>query len=65
MDDYQLADWHRIVLGDLPGQFLLEVLIRTLVMFVVTFISLRATGKSAVRQLTVVGGLPTFVHYVS
>ena len=54
MTPYQLADWPRILLGDMPGQFLLEVMIRTLVMFVIIFISLRATGKSTVRQLTVV-----------
>ncbi len=54
MEPYQLTDWQRILFGELPGHFLLEVLVRTLIMFVVIFISLRATGKSAVRQLTVV-----------
>lgn len=54
MDPYQLTDWQRILFGALPEQFLVEVLIRTLVMFGVIFIGLRATGKSAVRQLSVV-----------
>ena len=43
-----------MLFGELPGHFLLEVVLRTLVMFIVSFVSLRATGKSAVRQLTVV-----------
>ena len=75
MNDYTLTDWHRILLGELPGQFLLEVGARTLVMFLVIFISLRATGKSTVRQLTVVNlvlivglgsaaGDPMFYHDV-
>lgn len=75
MNSYQLADWQRIILGDLPIEFLLEVLLRTLVMFAVIFISLRATGKTTVRQLTVVdlvlivglgsaAGDPMFYHDV-
>lgn len=75
MKDYELTDWHRILLGELPGHFLLEVGVRTLIMFVVIFISLRATGKSTVRQLTVVdlvlivglgsaAGDPMFYHDV-
>ncbi|WP_018619858.1 DUF421 domain-containing protein [Spirosoma luteum] len=75
MNDYELTDWHRILLGELPGQFLLEVGVRTLIMFVVIFISLRATGKTTVRQLTIVNlvlivglgsaaGDPMFYHDV-
>ena len=54
MEPYQLTDWQRILFGVLPTQFLVEVLIRTLIMLGVIFGSLRATGKSAVRQLSVV-----------
>ncbi len=75
MKDYELADWHRILWGELPEHFLLEVGARTLIMVVVLFISLRATGKSTVRQLTVVNlvlivglgsaaGDPMFYHDV-
>lgn len=53
MESYHLSDWQRILFGELPQQFLVEVLFRTLVMFGVIFLSLRATGKSAVRQLSV------------
>lgn len=75
MEPYQLTDWQRIFLGELPTQFLVEVLVRTLVMFGIIFGSLRATGKSAVRQLSVVdlvliiglgsaAGDPMFYHDV-
>ncbi|CAN5309884.1 DUF421 domain-containing protein [soil metagenome] len=75
MKDYELTDWHRILLGELPGHFLIEVGARTLIMFLVIFISLRATGKTTVRQLTVVdlvlivglgsaAGDPMFYHDV-
>ncbi len=53
MNDYEITDWGRILLGDLPGQFLLEVTIRTVLMFAVIFIGMRATGKRAVRQLSI------------
>lgn len=54
MNGYKLTDWHRILFGELPEHFLLEVILRTLVMFVIIFGSLRATGKTTVRQLSVV-----------
>lgn len=54
MKEYEITDWHRILFGELPEHFLLEVGVRTLVMFVIIFISLRLTGKTTVRQLTVV-----------
>jgi uncharacterized membrane protein YcaP (DUF421 family) len=53
MNDYQLTDWQRILLGETPWHFLVEVLGRTLVMFAVIFTALRATGKRTVRQLSV------------
>lgn len=53
MNDYQLTDWQRIFLGETPWHFLVEVLGRTFVMFVVIFTALRATGKRTVKQLSV------------
>ena len=54
MDPYKLTDWQRILFGELPPLFLLEVLGRSLVMFCVIFLALRATGKRTVRQLSVI-----------
>lgn len=53
MNDYEFGDWGRMLLNDLPGQFLLEVLGRTVLMFVVIFTALRVAGKRGVRQLSV------------
>ncbi|OIN59471.1 DUF421 domain-containing protein [Arsenicibacter rosenii] len=75
MNDYEFGDWQRILFGDVPGSFLLEVFGRTLLMFVVIFVALRATGKRTVRQLSVVelvliiglgsaAGDPMFYHDV-
>ena len=46
-------DWNRILFNDLPGVFLLEVLFRTMMMFIVVLIALRLTGKRGVRQLSI------------
>ncbi|GAB3803804.1 DUF421 domain-containing protein [Spirosoma humi] len=54
MNPYKLTDWQRILFGELPPLFLLEVLGRSLVMFCVIFLALRATGKRTVRQLSVI-----------
>lgn len=54
MDDYDIQDWSRILLGDLPGQFLLEVTLRTLIMFIVIVVTMRLTGKRAVQQLSII-----------
>jgi uncharacterized membrane protein YcaP (DUF421 family) len=53
MNDYEFGDWGRMLLNDLPIEFLLEVLGRTVLMFVVIFTALRVAGKRGVRQLSV------------
>jgi uncharacterized membrane protein YcaP (DUF421 family) len=53
MNDYEFGDWGRLLLNDLPFAFLLEVLGRTVVMFIVIFTTLRVAGKRGVRQLSV------------
>jgi uncharacterized membrane protein YcaP (DUF421 family) len=49
----KIFEWERLLLNDLPASFLLEVLFRTSVMFVVILTSLRFTGKRGVKQLSV------------
>jgi uncharacterized membrane protein YcaP (DUF421 family) len=46
-------DYSRILLNDLPAEFLLEVICRTIVMFIVILITLRASGKRGIKQLSV------------
>lgn len=52
-EDIHLWDLKRILLGEAPGEFLLEVLIRALVMFVALLIVFRLLGKRMNAQLTV------------
>jgi len=52
-EDIHWDDWHRILIGSAPTSFLLEVLIRTVVMYLVLLIVLRLMGKRMGGQLTI------------
>ncbi|RTQ47883.1 DUF421 domain-containing protein [Hymenobacter gummosus] len=52
-EDIHLWDLKRILLGQAPGEFMLEVLIRSLIMFVALLIVFRLLGKRMNAQLTV------------
>lgn len=52
-EDIHLWDLKRILLGQAPGEFMLEVLIRTLVMYLALLIVFRLLGKRMNAQLTV------------
>jgi uncharacterized membrane protein YcaP (DUF421 family) len=46
-------DWKRIVLGDAPPQFLVEVFFRSILMYVVLLVALRLLGKRMNAQLSI------------
>jgi uncharacterized membrane protein YcaP (DUF421 family) len=46
-------EWDRLLFNGLPGTFLLEVVARALVMYIIILIALRASGKRGVKQLSV------------
>ncbi len=46
-------DWKQLLLGDENFSFLLEVVLRTLIMFFFLVITLRLTGKRGVKQLSI------------
>lgn len=48
-----IFDWNRLLLNDLPLQFLFEVIFRTTVMFIILLLTLKLTGKRGVKQLSV------------
>jgi uncharacterized membrane protein YcaP (DUF421 family) len=48
----EVFDWHRIFIGDQPWSYLLEIVFRTLVMYVYGFILVRLIGKRAMREFT-------------
>jgi uncharacterized membrane protein YcaP (DUF421 family) len=52
-EEIHWADWHRIFFGAAPAEFLLEVLIRTVIMYLVLLVVLRLMGKRMGGQLTI------------
>ncbi|HEY9154739.1 MAG TPA: YetF domain-containing protein [Opitutaceae bacterium] len=48
-----LTDWHRILFGDAPALFLVEVFVRAIVTYVLLLIAVRLLGKRMSGQLTV------------
>ena len=46
-------DWHRILLGPAPAEFLIEVLLRTLLIYLALLVVLRLLGKRMGGQLTI------------
>ena len=46
-------EWNRLLFNELPTEFLLEVIFRSGVMFIVLLLTLRLTGKRGVKQLSV------------
>src|SRR5690606_24389185 len=46
-------DWDRIFLHEVDGRFVLEVVFRTTLMFIVVMAVLRLSGKRGVRQLSI------------
>lgn len=52
MNDYSF-DLHRIILGDLPAAFYLEIVLRTAALFLFTLLLIRTMGKRSLGQLSV------------
>jgi len=51
-DNFMPFDWHRIFLGEAPLLFLLEIVLRTLIMYSYTVFLLRLLGKRGMGQLS-------------
>jgi uncharacterized membrane protein YcaP (DUF421 family) len=51
-EEIQAWDWQRILFGQAPAEFLLEVLIRTIVIYLLLMVVLRLLGKRMDGQLT-------------
>jgi uncharacterized membrane protein YcaP (DUF421 family) len=52
-EEIHLGDWQRLLLGQAPLEFLLEVALRTLIIYIVLLLALRVLGKRMGAQLTV------------
>lgn len=49
----EIFEWRRLLFNDLPFEFLIEVVFRTIIMFIVVLLTLKFTGKRGVKQLSV------------
>lgn len=49
----EIFEWDRILYNDLPENFILEVLFRSTVMFIILLLTLKLAGKRGVKQLSV------------
>src|SRR5215212_1028991 len=44
-DEIKWTDWQRILVGEVPGSFYIELVIRTLIIFLLLIVSLRLLGR--------------------
>src|SRR5687768_1016937 len=51
-EDIKLWDWQRIMIGEVPGPFLLEVVLRILIVYIILMVSMRLLGKRMAAQLS-------------
>jgi uncharacterized membrane protein YcaP (DUF421 family) len=49
----EIFEWRRLLFNDLPVEFLIEVIFRTVIMFIVVLLTLKFAGKRGVKQLSV------------
>jgi len=51
-EDIHINDWQRIFIGDVPGGFYLEVVLRIVVIYLILMVSMRLMGKRMASQLS-------------
>jgi len=51
-EEVELWDWHRILIGDAPTIYLVEVLARTIIIYVALLVTINLMGKRMGGQLT-------------
>ena len=51
-DDIKLTDWGRIFLGDVPPEFIIEVIIRMIFIYIIIVVSLRLLGRRMEAMLS-------------
>jgi uncharacterized membrane protein YcaP (DUF421 family) len=49
----EIFEWNRVLFNELPGIFLLEVIFRSTVMFIILLLTMKLTGKRGVKQLSI------------
>ena len=51
--NFEVFDWHRILVGEAPLIFLLEIIFRTVIMYCYTIFLLRILGKRGIGQFSI------------
>jgi uncharacterized membrane protein YcaP (DUF421 family) len=51
-DAIHLADWYRILIGNVPGTFYFEILIRVAVVYLILVVSMRLMGRRMASKLS-------------
>lgn len=49
----QIFEWERLLFNNLPQNFLLEVIFRSTIMFIILLLTLKLAGKRGVKQLSI------------
>lgn len=52
-EEIVLTDWKRIVLGEAPLEFMLEVFVRTLIVYLILLVAVRIMGKRMTAQMSI------------
>jgi len=52
-EDIYINDWKRIFIGEVPGEFYIEVIIRIAVIYLIIMLSMRLMGKRMASQMNV------------
>lgn len=50
--DISLRDWHRIIIGEVQSGILYEVILRTVVVYIILMVSMRLMGKRMASQIS-------------
>src|SRR6059058_5518901 len=51
-EDIKLGDWHRILFGEAPPEFFIELIIRSFFIFLLLIVSMRLLGRRIAAQLS-------------
>ncbi|MDB5253247.1 MAG: hypothetical protein JWP27_2416 [Flaviaesturariibacter sp.] len=51
-EDIKIGDWMRMLMGEVPPSFLIEVVIRTIILYVLLIVSMRLFGRRMATKLS-------------
>jgi uncharacterized membrane protein YcaP (DUF421 family) len=51
-EEFKMWDWQRIFIGEVPGAFLIETVLRVTILYIILIVSMRLLGKRMSSQLS-------------